>query len=58
MYGKTGICVFKGRRAKENILSRNTYPVVANFVFFNGKVLLLSSVQCFQMSSVLVENKV
>lgn len=48
--------VFRSRRAKENILSRNTYSVAAKSVFFNGKVLLLPSVVCFQMSSLLVEN--
>lgn len=56
MYGKTGICIFWGRRAKENILSRNTYPVVVKSVFFNGKVLLRPSVVYFQMSSLLVQN--
>lgn len=56
MYGKTGMCVFRGRRAKENVLSRNTYPVVAKSFSFKGKVLLLPSVVCFQMSSLLVEN--
>lgn len=56
MYGKTEIHVFRGRKAKENILSRDTYPVVAKSVFFNGKVLLLPSVVCFQVSSLLVEN--
>ena len=56
MCGKTGICTFWGRRAKENVLSRSAHTVAAKSVFFNAKVLLVPSVVFFRMSSVLQEN--
>lgn len=56
MCSKTGICVFRGTRAEENVLSRSIHTAAANFVFFNAKVLLLPSVEFFQMSNVLQEN--
>lgn len=55
-YGRTGICVLRGRRVKENVLSRSIHTVAAKSVFFNSEVLLLPSVVFFQMSNVLQEN--
>lgn len=56
MYGKTGTCEFRGRRAKENVLSRSAHTVAAKPVFCNAKVSLVPSVVFFQMSSVLQGN--
>lgn len=41
MYGKTGICIFGGRRAKENVICSSPHTVATKSDLFNAVFLLL-----------------